>query len=376
MGRRRLTTIAATFGLLVGLCTSAIGAQAAPAAPDATFNNLLWSYTAMADRGGSACYGGTFDPATGTCTIYQGTTTQSNRNVAVCVQNNVPGGVEVCSVTQFNGSGNNYALIIQRYRQNGNTPQATQYATVDQENGSGSNFLGVFQQVSQFSGDPGAQTQKADQYAGVHFNPLIQNSASGSNYTLVAQNTYQVGTSETASTQNQDSNQIGSLDQTDNGAVVAGAVSKNFVTESQFQKLDGDGAQTQKVDPRCCTTQKNSPADRFNIAQFTNQVAGPTAFQQAVDVATCDSSGNCTTSSTSVQNGQSQSTNCSGMVCSRAISCTNATGEGGPQTQFCTPTPPSPPPTPCPPVCNPGYAPTASTRGFSVTQGPAFARAT
>jgi hypothetical protein len=350
--RRRLLSIVGALGLVTGLLSSGVAAQADNSLPDSTFNWLLLSNTFLAGSGGNACISNGARVALttdGFCVIEQ---SPGRTNVAICIENNAPSGVEVCRIKQTNDTRNNYALVFQRYNQQGGPSQsATQYARVNQQNGTGSNLFGEFQlarQSTSAADTTNHQTQKVQQFAGSDIDPNAQTSTSGSNYALVAQNSNQNGASESSAIQTQDGNELGFLDQTDSGSTVPGAVSKNFVTQSQFQHLDGDGLQTQKLDPRCCSTQGNGPRDRFNINQFTDQTAGPVADQQVISVGNCTTSGNCTVTQSSTQNGTTNTNSCSGTTCTTGFTCTKTTSEGGTVTQVCTPPPP-----PCTRFCVP-----------------------
>jgi hypothetical protein len=369
MARRRLLAIVGALGLAAGLCTSAVGAQAAGAEPDATFNALVFISTTMANNGGSACLKNWSRVALatdGTCAIDQG---PGQTNVAICIQNNTPGDVEVCRITQSNGARNNYALVIQRYKQNGGfARKATQYAAVNQGNVTGSNFLAEFQLTTQSTDDADAnntQTQDVQQFAGSPANHTTQNSTSGgSNYALVAQNSNQMGESERSVDKTQTSNEVGFLDQTDNGT----GLSKNLVAQGQVQRLQGSGSQTQTVDPRCCSAQGINTEDRFTIVQHTDQEGGTQALQKATSFGTCHTKGNCTVNQSSRQHGMTKLNQCPppnstgpSHDCAAALVCTNG---GCPvQTPQCvtegTPACPLPPPN-CPNVVCPTDAPVVS----------------
>ncbi|MDQ6710308.1 MAG: hypothetical protein M3Z11_07090 [Candidatus Dormibacteraeota bacterium] len=388
-----MTTIAAAFGMLVGLGSSGIAAQAAPAAPaapDATFNTLLATYTALADGGGSACIGGTPSTtgATTTCTIVQPQPGHTGRNVAVCVQNNTPGTIQVCDIMQTNTTSNNYALVIQRRSQNGGAVQeATQFADVEQLNGTGSNFLGEFQLITQTTGDANRDdpSQTNNQYLGSDSDETQQTAtAGGSNFALLAQRSRQFGSAERAA-QTQNSNQVGRLNQVD----TPGGRSLNLVSQEQLQHLEGDGPQTQTVDPRCCTNQGTNPNDSFNIRQQTVQEGGPQAAQDAKTVGTCQTTGKCTVIQSSTQQGTTTTNQCGpASFCAAAITCTKGVCTPIPacfasDRNLCPPPPPCQPtvcpqPTPlCPPFCNLPLASLTGTRGLSaMMHEPTFARAT
>jgi hypothetical protein len=352
--RKRLLSIVGAFGLVAGLLTSAVGVQAGTTLPDTKFNSLVATYSALSSSGGTACIDNGQSKALaadGSCNIMQG---PGQTNVAICVEYNSPR-YELCRITQTNTDDNNYALVFQLYNQQGGSFQnAVQYGVVVQHNGTGSNLLGEFQVTNQFTNDPGAsQTQKAQQYLGSDFDPTTQASTAGSNYALFDQNSNQTGTSETAPTQDQNSNDVGVLNQTDYGATVSGAVSKNVVIQTQFQALHGKGGQTQTVDPKCCSVQGNALADRFNIAQFTTQWAGPFAIQNATSIGRCVTTGNCVVNQSSWQDGLNKTNSCSGTTCNTGFTCTTFS-EGGtfqscssPPCVECAPQPP------CPPICSP-----------------------
>ncbi len=342
MGRRRLTTIAAAFGMLVGLGSSGIAAQAAAApGPDATYLALVATYQPSTRN---TCYGNNGavvvqSPDGSTCSVKQ---VNNGRNIAVCVQaNGGPAPTQTCSITQTTptNTSNNYALIVQRVTQDeGTTQTASQRAQIHQSNGSGSNFGGVFQIVGQSIGSEADPSQTSTQH--VEDAPFVgpgftQSADAGSNYAAVAQWSSQSMNGGTQQTQTADqfaghSGQFpgDGVDQTTrtggNAAALIqkqkqehrsdipatqtqtatedadltqnGSPGQNLASGNQFQDQREDGpsgsTQHQTGDPRCCSTQTGG---RFFINEVTNQLAtldgqpNPAAVQTEQLIANCDS---------------------------------------------------------------------------------------
>ncbi len=313
MGRRRLTTIAAAFGLLAGLCTPLIGAQAAS--------------SAGAGNDNARC-SGTFDAGTGTCTISQ--MTEGEDHSAVCVEDNTPGGVEVCVITQTSTTGfNNRAVVVQRYHQNNGQDPATctAFPTANQcamqtahimqtTTGGGSNVASVRQTTDQklepnTSGD---QNQQDSQDVAI-----TQTSDSGQNQADLNQSSAQRAKSNSGASQTEGSGQHGNINQDSTGLSTASA------RQDQDQRLAGTGFQNQTIDPRCCTNQTGNAADVFTIKQNASQFAdSPGAIQESHTTGTCRSDGHCTIDQTATQNGASKTvhTDCTpGSFCFSQISC-------------------------------------------------------
>src|ERR1700686_3605922 len=322
--RRRLLSIVGALGLVSGLISSGVATQAAN--------------SAGAGNGDTQC-SGTFDPSTGICTISQTTTTEDHS--AVCVEDNVPGGIEGCLITQISGSGfNNRAVVVQRYHENQGPNQtpctttpsitqcATQTATIMQTAiGDGSNFASVGQKIDQKlePNTNGDQNQQDDQEV-----RITQNSDSGQNHTDLDQSSKQNAKSNTTANQTQTSTEQGDITQFSTGLSTASA------NQDQDQRLAGNGSQTQQIDPKCCTNQTGNPDDVFTIKQNADQQTdGAGAFQKSSTVGECFSDGQCTIDQTATTNAGSQHNHlvCTlGTFCATGIVCTAA---------VCTPCTPS-----------------------------------
>jgi hypothetical protein len=341
MLRRRLLSIVGAVGLVAALVSSGFAAQAANSSGLGAPAGALLASSAGAGNGDTQC-SGTFDPNTGICTISQTTLTEDHS--AVCVEDNVPGGVEGCVITQTSGPGfNNRAVVVQRYHENQGPNQtpcpttqsgmqcATQTVTITQmATSGGSNFASVGQRTDQklepnTSGD---QNQQDDQEV-----TIFQTSDSGQNQTDLDQSSKQNAKSNTTANQTQISREHGDITQFSSGLSTASA------NQDQDQRLAGNGSQTQQIDPKCCTTQISNPDDVFTIKQNANQQAESAgALQESSTVGECFSDGQCTIDQTATTNAGSQhnhlvctpGTSCAtGIVCT-AAACTPCTpSEGG-----------------------------------------------
>jgi hypothetical protein len=319
--RRQLLSIIGALGLVSGLISSGVAAQAVNS-----------SSSAGAGNGDTQC-SGTFEPTTGICTISQTTLTEDHS--AVCIENNVAGGVEGCVIIQTSGSGfNNRAVVVQRDHENQGPNQTTcpqsgmqcaaQTVTITQTaTDTGSNFASVVQRTDQKlePNTNGDQNQQADQEV-----TITQTSDSGQNQTDLDQSSKQNAISNTTANQTQISAEHGDITQFSSGLSTASA------NQDQDQRLAGNGSQTQQIDPRCCTTQVSNPDDVFTIKQNANQQADSAgAFQESSTVGECDSAGHCTIDQTASQNGASAitHTDCTpGSFCGNQITCSGG-GELG-----------------------------------------------
>jgi hypothetical protein len=324
MLRRRLLSIVGALGLVSGLISSGVAAQAVNS-----------SSSAGAGNGDTQC-SGTFEPTSGICTIIQTTPTEDHS--AVCIEDNVPGGVEGCAITQTSGSGfNNRAVVIQRYHENQGPNQttcpqsgmqcATQTVTITQTaTDAGSNFASVGQTADQKlePNTNGDQNQQDDQEV-----TITQTSDSGQNQTDLDQSSKQNAISNTTANQTQISAEHGDITQLSSGLSTASA------NQDQDQRLAGNGSQTQQIDPRCCTNQMSNPDDVFTIKQNANQQAESVgAFQESSTVGECDSAGHCTIDQTATQNGASATTHTDCIpdsFCGNRITCSGG-GEVGANT--------------------------------------------
>jgi hypothetical protein len=359
--RRQLLSIVGALGLVVGLLTSAVGVQAET--EPASLGSLIWTWSTSTQN---VCFSnsGTATLAAGVCTINQ--PASSEDNVAVCAQNNTT--VQSCVITQaedVTSGEDNRALVVQHINQSGGSTQnATQSVTITQNSGLGRNDAWVLQAISQSTGDGSSEQQNNNQA-----DTIDQVSAGGGGQSVgLGQVSWQNAESGIATFQSQTSNQDVSesefnghhINQTSTG------LSKILVGQFQSQKLHGatGASQTQKLDPRCCSTQQSNTADTFNIFQFTTQLndRGTGSTQNATSVAQCGTTGNCTTSSTTSQNGTTKSNSCGpSATCTAILVCDNGTC---PTVVSCTggdcQSPPSPP---CFPLSGCGDSPILASVG-------------
>ena len=374
MFRRRLLSIVGALGLVTGLLSSGVAAQAATAVgPDSTYNSMLASFSWSSH---DVCYSNGAYQATNPCVITQG---GGQRNIAVCVQ--VTSAAQQCDITQNNDTKNNYALVIQRINQQGPTascPSAppcqngTQRASIlqnatttgsnfggviqkvtqsltarptdddpqqinqqdvrslsiatpglQQTSGTGSNFAAVGQDSQQYQAGASAQSQTARQFAGLTESGQGINqttSASGGNAAVLGQVQKQNLQSQVALTQTQDAFVDGDITQSD------GTGTQNFASGNQFQDQREQGTSTtfqrQFGDPRCCSPQTSG--GNFYVTIHTNQLANhivPANQQENIE-GNCDSipNGTCHMSLSATQQGvTTTATPCDASSCHRAI---------------------------------------------------------
>jgi hypothetical protein len=328
MARRRLLAILGALGLVAGLLTSGVAAQADTSMSDSDFNAMVSTYLTQANTGSTFCRA---QPATTTdCPVITQESAGSSNNVAICVENDHTAAppTQFCSITQTNTTRNNIAIVIQIVNRSGNDldQNATQDGRIHQNNLSGHNFAAVLQFVKQSTRAIGAQSQTDNQGAAIEQNQLTGAAASGHNLAILGESSKQTGYSQVAAMQTQFSNEDANTDphhinQTSTGLSIA------LATQSQVQELFGSGLQDQTIDPRCCSIQQSNPNDRFTIRQFASQrnnhQVGST--QHATSVAQCSTSGSCTTSSTTTQNGVTTTVPCGPEPsCSAVLVCTNS----------------------------------------------------
>jgi hypothetical protein len=379
MLRRRLLSFVGALGLLAGLISSGVAAQADTSFSDSTFNTMVSYYLTVASFSQNSCYA---QPAsTTTCPPAITQASAQSDNVAVCVETDhsaTP--FQTCSITQTNATGNNIAIVVQIVNRSNNdsNQNANQDATIQQDNLSGGNFAAILQFVKQSTGVSGFQSQTDNQGARIEQNGATRATATGRNFAILAESSKQSGSSPDGAGQMQFSNQDVNTSPHHINQYSTG-VSTAFAAQSQLQQLFGAGLQSQTVDPRCCSIQLSNPADKFNIIQFISQLNNglATSIQKATSVAQCGTSGSCTTSSTTSQNGATTSNNCGpSMTCTAILVCANGTC---PNPVSCTSSegcPPLPPPpctariceiTPtCPPFCTTISAARFSDRTLAV----------
>jgi hypothetical protein len=314
MIRRRLLSIIGAVGLLTGLISSGVVAQADTPMSDSAFQAMVNSYLAQANTGSPFCYA---PGNTSICpVITQGSPASTSDNVAVCVQYDTAAmpTPQICSISQTNGTHNNIAIIIQIVNHRGSDvlQDATQRGTITHDNLSGNNFAAVLQIVRQTDGAAGDQI--GNQYVAIDQNspgiyPLPP-VATGRNLAILGESTSQYGQSQgLTSTQTQFSRQEVS-DATHHINQYSQGVSKAYPVQSQIQVLFGDGFQQQTIDPRCCSEQLVNTANVFPINESAIQVARRNNFSKNLSASQnselfgfCQSSGNCTITQFASNNG-------------------------------------------------------------------------
>jgi hypothetical protein len=329
MFRRRLLSIVGALGLVTGLLSSGVAAQADTSMSDSTFNTMVSSYQTLASFVPNFCYA----PGSPTsCPTTTQVSTGSN-NVAVCVETDQTAApAQTCSITQTNATGNNIAIVIQIVSRNSTDSfqNATQDASIQQDTVSGSNFAAVVQVVKQSTGASGAQSQIDNQGARIEQNGATVGTATpptGHNLAILFESSKQSGSSQIGASQTQFSNEDVNTSPHHINQYSSG-VSTAFASQNQVQQLFGTGLQSQTIDPRCCSIQQSNLNDKFNIQQFASQVNNHqlTSSQDATSVAQCTTSGNCTTSSTTSQNGATTTVTCGPTSsCTAVVVCSNGT---------------------------------------------------
>jgi len=341
--RRRLLSIVGALGLVTGLLSSGVAAQADNSMSDSSFQSMVNFYTAIASYGGTFCYA---QPSSTTACPNLTQNTTGHNNFVICVENSTatPTADEACNISQT-GTGHNIAIIIQLIRQNGALAETgTQYGNIDQTTGTGSNLAATVQVIRQQFGNRDEDPTQNDTQTSF----TNQTSTSGHNFKFLAQSSQQDAQSTLGGTQN--SNERGNITQSSTG------LSKALAFQNQHQGLTGGGPQHQTIDPRCCTTQGTNANDVFQITQKADQHAdNPAATQDSSTIGECDTAGNCTVDETATTNAGSHHnhTTCPTAPCSIAVGivCT-ATA--------CTPC------TPSESGCSTGFAPVASLSGHSM----------
>jgi hypothetical protein len=325
--RRRLLSIVGALGLVTGLISSGVVAQADTSMSDSTFQTMLNFYTTITNNGGTFCYA---QPASnppspsGACTLNQSSTTQNN--FAICVEFGTSNPAsESCDITQASTSGVNIAIIIQRVRQGGGVLESgDQNGNISQTSVTGSNLAATVQVFTQRFGNQSDDPTQTDQ----QHSSTFQTSTSGHNFKFLAQSSQQDAQSALGGTQS--SSERGDITQSSTG------LSKALAFQNQHQGLTGGGPQSQTIDPRCCSFQGTNPGNVFLITQSADQHAdNPAAGQDSSTIGECESTGQCTIDETATTNAGSQHTHtvCTpGSFCATGIVCTAAA---------CTPCTPS-----------------------------------
>jgi hypothetical protein len=326
--RRRILSIVGALGLVTGLISSGVAAQADTSMSDSTFNSMVSFYQLLASFSSNFCYA---QPASTTsCPPAITQTSTTSNNVAVCVETDhsaTPS--QTCSIAQTNTTGNNIAIVVQVVSRNSNdsNQNATQDASIQQDNVGGSNFAAVVQIVKQSSAASGDQSQTDNQGARIEQNGATQLIATGHNLAILFESSKQSGSSQVGGSQTQFSNEDVNTDPHHINQYSSG-VSTASASQNQVQQLSGTGLQSQTIDPRCCSIQQSNLNDKFTIQQFASQANNhqPTSSQDATSVAQCSTSGNCTTSSTTSQNGATTTVTCGPTSsCTAVVVCSNGT---------------------------------------------------
>ena len=341
MVRRRLLSIVGALGLLTGLISSGVVAQADTSLSDSGFQAMVNNYLAQANNGSTFCYA---PGNTSTCpVITQGSAASTSDNVAVCVQydNAALPPPQICSISQTNGTHNNIAIIIQiaNHRGSDALQDVTQRATITHDNLSGNNFAAVLQLVRQSDGAAG--DQNGNQFAAIDQNspgiyPLPP-VATGRNLAILGESTSQFGQAQGLTSMQTQFSQQDVSDATHHINQYSQGVSKAFPAQSQIQFLFGDGSQQQTIDPRCCSEQLVNAANVFPINESAIQVArrnngstNSSASQSSELFGFCQSTGHCTITQFASNNGSTfgpTTTTCQpGDPCMSDIACYS--GEG------------------------------------------------
>jgi len=322
--RRRLLSIVGALGLMTGLLSSGVAAQADNSMSDSNFQSMVNFYTAVASYGGTFCYA---QPSSTTACPNLTQNTTGHNNFAICVENSTatPTANEACSIIQT-GTGHNIAIIIQLIRQNGAAAETgTQDGAIDQTTGTGSNLAATVQVIRQQFGNRDEDPTQNDRQD----SSTYQTSTSGHNFKFLAQSSQQDAQSTPSVGGTQNSSEHGNINQSSTG------VSKALAFQNQHQGLTGGGPQHQSIDPRCCSTQGTNTSNVFQITQRADQHGDGTPVQNSSTIGECDSTGQCTIDQTATSNAGSHHnhTICTpGVFCATGIVCTAAA---------CTPCTPS-----------------------------------
>jgi hypothetical protein len=251
--------------------------------------------------------------------------------------------MQTASVTQTNGSGANTSGLNQDVSQRSNTTDAAgtqsqdshQSATVLQTADKGGNDSAVDQSLAQrATASSGANLTQAQngQPGGPNTDALItQTSTLGRNASRLNQS-HDLRMHSRQSKPNSTSTQTqgtptgglnGHVDQSSAG------LSVSLNVQDERQRMDAVGAktlsQTQFGPYACCSLQQSNANDVFRIAQRSSQRADRGATQTNLGVGNCDTSGTCTVTQRTTQNGQTTTNTCTGQSCHTGIVC-GATG--------------------------------------------------
>jgi hypothetical protein len=252
-----------------------------------------------------------------TCIVVQNATSGKNKARCSLSARDVSPVVLDCRITQTNVEGDNIARVRERVAQrDGADQRATVNALVTQTNGTGDNESDVNQRINQRSDEVSMATVPTQNQEGRFTGRIAQTSDSGSNDSRLIQDLDQSGRASggTNIVQRQLGEGLGDVDQTigdvGEGATVnskskprksgkskrSKSFSKSFARQTEHQRLQGPGQQTQIGPFSCCSTQLGGDPDRTQtrIRQRSHQKASQATAEQSISLeGTCTTVGDC-----------------------------------------------------------------------------------
>jgi hypothetical protein len=252
-----------------------------------------------------------------TCIVVQTATSGKNKARCSLATRDVSPVVLMCQITQTNTDGDNIARVRERVAQrDGADQRATVNALVTQRNGTGDNESDVNQRINQRSDEVSMATVPTQNQEGRFSGLIAQTSDSGSNDSRLIQDLDQSGKASggTNIVQRQFGEGLGDVDQTigdvGEGATVnskskpkksrkskkSKSFSKSFARQTEHQRLQGPGQQTQIGPFSCCSTQLGGDPDRTQtrIRQRSHQKASQATAEQSISLeGTCTTVGDC-----------------------------------------------------------------------------------
>ena len=252
-----------------------------------------------------------------TCIVVQNATSGKNKARCSLSARDVSPVVLDCRITQTNVEGDNIARVRERVAQrDGADQRATVNALVTQTNGTGDNESDVNQRINQRSDEVSMATVPTQNQEGRFSGLIAQTSDSGSNDSRLIQDLDQSGRASggTNIVQRQFGEGLGDVDQTigdvGEGATVnskskpkksrkskkSKSFSKSFARQTEHQRLQGPGQQTQIGPFSCCSTQLGGDPDRTQtrIRQRSHQKASQATAEQSISLeGTCTTVGDC-----------------------------------------------------------------------------------
>jgi hypothetical protein len=311
------------------------------------------------------------------CTVVQVSSTGNNN--AKCLEQTsttVPSPNQYCSITQTSGTGKNNAAVVQLiYQSSGQNQSGNQEAHVKQTSVTGQNSAVVAQtiwQTTSTNSSPVNQDQN-----GTQTNDIVQDSASGTQLSIMSQATLQKATAGREHDDDDDDHPhytypgpspfTGSQDQTSDGeshtdqSSTGVSKSYNFQNMLQIEKAPkySPVIQSQTGPYRCCTSpgQTGNPNDVFQLQQAKLQFRsygfeGTAGNQFESETGLLESSGHSHISQFTNQNGTTDSNSCdvNGGTCAAILIVSNGvTTTKCSDTEGCDISPPPPPPPPPPP---------------------------